>query len=63
MKSLKGHIIVQPHITHRDWDKITTSLQMTFFNSFILMNESCILIQISLEYVFKGPIDNKAPSL
>ena len=46
-----------------DWDKMADILQMEIFIKLIILNENCCtLMQISLIFLPKGPINNK-PSL
>ena len=53
-------IAVEQHFTHLAQDKMAAILADDIFKS-IFMNENIrILIQISLKFVPKGPIDNKS---
>ena len=46
------------HLTHLGRDKIYAISQMTFSSAFSWMKNVWILIEISLKFVPKGPIDN-----
>ena len=49
-------------LTHWGWDKTVSILQKTFPNHF-LYDSQCSLIQISLKFVLKSPVDTKPSSV
>ena len=46
------------YLTHCSWDKMAAILQTACWNPSFLHENCCILIEISMKFVPKGPIDN-----
>ena len=47
--------------THCNREKISALLQTTFWNSFFLYENCCIVILMPLKFLLKGPVHNKQP--
>ena len=61
---LKPRVVTEQEVsyeafTHLPLDKMATTFTDNIFK-YIFMDEKCISIRISLKFVSKGPIDNKA---